>query len=320
MPGIDRACIEAAHQRVAPYLHRTPVLTSQAINQMVEANIFFKCENFQKVGAFKARGAMNAALQLSSKELEMGIATHSSGNHAAAIAFAARALGSRAFVVMPETSPKAKVAAVQGYGAEITFCRPNLESRESTLNQVVERTGATFVHPFDHEHVIEGQATCGKELVEDAGAKLDAILAPVGGGGLLSGTGLAAHFFSPGTIVRAGEPEGAADAIFSFESGEVESAAFISTVADGLLTNLSERTLQYIRAHVKSIHLVNDTEILAAMRLVYERMKIVIEPSCAVPLAAVIKHRELFTGQNVGIILTGGNVDLARFGEWFGDN
>lgn len=319
MPGIDRARIEAAHERIAPFLHRTPTLTSEAINQMVGAHLFFKCENFQKVGAFKARGAMNAALQLSAEERERGIATHSSGNHAAAIAFAARTLGTRAYVVMPETSPKAKVAAVQGYGAEITFCRPNLESREATLNQVVERTGATFIHPFDHEHVIEGQATCGKELIEDAGVALDAMLAPVGGGGLLSGTGLAAHFFSPSTVVRAGEPEGAADAIFSFESGEVENAAFISTVADGLLTALSERTLGYIRAHVKSIHLVSDPEILAAMRLVYERMKIVIEPSCAVPLAAVIKHRELFAGQNVGIILTGGNVDLARFGDWFRD-
>lgn len=259
---------------------------------------------------------MNAALSLTKDELKMGLATHSSGNHAQAIAYAARALGTKAYIVMPSNSPSVKVNAVKGYGAEITFCEPNQSARESTLKSIVERTGAEFIHPYDDYRVITGQATCAKELIEDS-ETLDCVVAPVGGGGLLSGTSLSAHYFSPSTEVYAAEPEGAADAVLSFKSGKVEKAPFVKTVADGLQTTLSEKTLDIIKNHVKEIFLVSDEEILSAMKLVYERMKILIEPSSAVPLAAVIRNRDKFLGKKVGIIITGGNVDLGKFGEWF---
>lgn len=312
----DRHTIEQAHERIRPYIHRTQVFTCSTLDRMSGAEIFFKCENFQKIGAFKIRGAMNAVRSLSAEARARGIATHSSGNHAQAIAFAARQVGTKAYIVMPDNSPQVKINAVAGYGAEITLCQPTLEARESTLKAIVERTGAEFVHPFDDYRVIAGQATCAKELIEDV-PDLQVVMAPVGGGGLLSGTALSVHYFQPGARVVAGEPEGAADAVLSFESGRVEKAPFINTIADGLLTTLSVKTLDIIRRHVSDIQLVNDEEIKAALRLVLERMKIVIEPSSAVPLAALFKHKEQFAGKRVGIILTGGNVDLAKFGEWF---
>lgn len=308
--------IEAAHKRIVPHIHRTPVLTSKSINEISGCEIYFKCENFQKIGAFKIRGGMNAALTLSADKLKNGLATHSSGNHAQAIAFAARQLNTKAYIVMPNSSPAVKVSAVKGYGAEITFCEPTQAARESTLQKIIEDTGAEFIHPYDDYRVITGQATCAKELIEDAGP-FDVIVAPVGGGGLLSGTCLATHYLSPGTLVYAAEPEGAADAVLSFKSGKIEKAPFVRTIADGLQTTLSEKTLGIIKKYVKEILLVSEEDIRAALQLVYERMKIVAEPSSAVTLAAVLKNKEKFAGKRTGIILTGGNVDLAKFSEWF---
>jgi len=316
---ISSETITAAHDRIRPFIHRTPVLTNQTINDRTGADLYFKCENFQKIGAFKARGGLNAVLQVARNHEGTAITTHSSGNHAQAVAFAARQVGLPAYIVMPYTAPQVKKDAVRDYGAEIIECEPILEAREQGVRDVMARTGAVLVHPFDDDRVIAGQATAAKELIDDYGAgqydadrPFDVILAPVGGGGLLSGTALAAHYFSPTTRVVAGEPDGAADAVLSFRSGRVEKAPFVNTIADGLLTNLSERTLAIIRQHVSDILTVSDAEIIAAMRLVWERMKIIIEPSCAVPLAAVLKHPNQFAGQKVGIILTGGNVDLGK--------
>jgi threonine dehydratase len=313
---ITKASIEAAAIRIAPYIHNTPIMTSKSINALSGLDLYFKCENFQKIGAFKIRGGMNASLQLTKEQLEKGVATHSSGNHAQALAFAAKMLGIKAHIVMPESSPQVKVNAVRGYGAEVTICASNQAARESTLQAIVDQTGATFIHPYDNDEVITGQATCVKEIIE-AMPDIDIVVTPVGGGGLLSGTCLGAHYFKPGLKVFAGEPEGAADAVLSIQSGKVEKAPFVNTIADGLLTTLSERTLEIIQAHVADILLVSEDEIKAALRLVYERMKIIIEPSCAVPLAAVLKNPDVFRGKKVGIILTGGNVDLSKFKEWF---
>jgi threonine dehydratase len=308
--------IQEAHTRIAPYIHRTPVLTNSTINKMTGADLYFKCESFQKIGAFKIRGGMNASLTLTREQLAKGLATHSSGNHAQAIAFAAKTLGTTAYIVMPNNSPAVKVNAVRDYGAAITFCEPNQAARESTLQKIIETTGAAFIHPYDDYRVITGQATCAKELIEDAGP-FDIITAPVGGGGLFSGTCLSTHYLLPNALIYAGEPEGAADAILSIASGKVEQAPFVHTIADGLLTTLSDKTLGIIRQYVKEIVLVSEAEIKAALRLVYERMKIVVEPSCVVPLAAILKNKEKFAGKKVGVILTGGNVDLSKFGEWF---
>lgn len=313
---ITKASIEAAANRIAPYIHNTPIMTCKSINELYGLDLYFKCENFQKIGAFKIRGGMNASLQLTKEQMEKGVATHSSGNHAQALAFAAKMLGIKAYIVMPESSPQVKVNAVRGYGAEVTICASNQAARESTLEAIVERTGATFIHPYDNDEVITGQATCVKEIIE-AIPDIDMVVTPVGGGGLLSGTCLGAYYFKPGLKVYAGEPEGAADAVLSIQSGKVEKAPFVNTIADGLLTTLSERTLEIIKAHVADIILVSEDEIKAALRLVYERMKIIIEPSCAVPLAAVLKNADLFKGKKVGIILTGGNVDLSKFKDWF---
>ena len=252
---ITKKHIEEAHERIKPFIHHTPVLTSNTLNQISGCSLFFKCENFQKIGAFKIRGAMNAVLSLPKEKLLNGIATHSSGNHAQAIAYAARQAGTKAFVVMPDNSPKVKVDAVKEYGAEIHFCKPTLEGRETTLNIIVEKTGAEFIHPFNDYRVIAGQATCAKELIEEI-SSLDFIIAPVGGGGLLSGTLLSTHYFSPSTFVYAGEPEGAADAILSMRSGRIEKAPFIDTIADGLLTNLGDKTFPIIRQFVKDILLL----------------------------------------------------------------
>ena len=305
-----------AHERIKPFIHKTPVLTSKTLNKITGAELFFKCENFQKIGAFKIRGGMNAVLSLPKEQQQKGIATHSSGNHAQAIALAAREVGTKAYIVMPDNSPKVKVDAVRGYGAEIFFCEPNQQAREKTLQEVVERTGAEFIHPYNDYRVITGQATCAKELIEEIPG-LDAIIAPVGGGGLLSGTALSTHYFSPSTNVYAGEPEGAADAVLSFKSGKIEKAPYVKTIADGLLTTLGDKTFSIIKQYVKDIFTVSDEEIIAAMRLVYERMKIVVEPSGVVTLAAVMKNRELFAGKRVGIIFSGGNVELRKLGEWF---
>lgn len=312
---ITKESIIAAHERIRPYIHKTPVLTSKAIDKIAGCNLFFKCENFQKVGAFKARGAMNAILNLNKNELGKGVATHSSGNHAQALARAARELDVPSYIVMPRTAPAIKKAGVQGYGGKIYECEPTLAARESTLAEVVAETGAAEIHPFDNYKVIEGQATAAKELFEEIN-DLDIVITPVGGGGLLSGTALAASFFSPQTMVLAGEPEGADDASRSMKSGKIEPSQ-ANTIADGLLTNLSEKTLRIIREHVKEIITVSDAEIIEAMRLVWERMKIIVEPSGAVPLAAILKRKADFTGKRIGVIFSGGNVDLKKVGQLF---
>lgn len=314
--SISKTDIEQAHERIKPFIHKTPVLTCSTINQLAGAELFFKCENFQKIGAFKIRGGMNAALSLSKEKAANGIATHSSGNHAQAIAYAARQLGIKAYIVMPDNSPGVKVNAVKGYGAEVTFCENNQRAREETLQAIVDRTGAEFIHPYNDERVITGQATCAKELIEEI-PSLDFLLAPVGGGGLLSGTLLSAHYFSPATKVVAAEPEGAADAVLSLKSGKIETAPYINTIADGLLTKLGDKTFPIIQQYVTDILTVSDKEIISTLRLIYERMKIVIEPSSAVTLAALLKNKELFAGKRAGIILSGGNVDLKKFCEWF---
>jgi threonine dehydratase len=282
---------------------------------MYGCELFFKCENFQKIGAFKIRGGMNASLLLPLSKLVKGLATHSSGNHAQAITLAAKLLNTNAYIVMPDNSPVVKVNAVKGYGANITFCEPTLQAREDTMEQVIKETGAEFIHPFNDERIIAGQATAAKELIEEIN-ELDAIVAPVGGGGLLSGTSLSAKYFGKNIKVYAGEPKGAADAILSFKTGKVESAPFIKTIADGLLTTLGDITLKIIRENVTDIFTVSEGEIINAMRLIYERMKIVIEPSSAVPLAAIIGNIELFRDKRIGVIISGGNVDLSSFKDW----
>lgn len=308
---ITKETIEQAHERIKAHIHRTPVMTSSGLNEMAGCSLYFKCENFQKIGAFKARGAMNAILSLTPEQRAKGIATHSSGNHAQAVARAAIIVGVPAYIVMPKTAPEIKKRGVRGYGGQIFECEPTVESRESMLADVIRKTGATEVHPFNNYDVIAGQATAAKELIEDVTEKPDIILAPVGGGGLLSGTLLAVKYFSPHTVVIAGEPAGSDDACRSLQSGKIETAQ-ANTIADGLLTSLGDKTFPIIRDHVKEIITVTDAEIVAAMRLIWERLKIIVEPSCAVPFAAVLKEKEKFAGKKVGIILSGGNVDLER--------
>lgn len=317
--NISKEAIEKAATTIKPYIHHTPVMTNKSIDELSGINFYFKCENFQKIGAFKIRGGMNATLSLTPDQLKNGVATHSSGNHAQALAYAAKVLGIKAYIVMPKSSPKVKMDAVRGYGAEVIICESNQAAREAALNEVVARTGAEFIHPYDDDRVITGQATCVKELIEEV-PDLDIVITPVGGGGLLSGTCLGAHYFKPALKVYGGEPEGAADAVLSIKSGKVEKAPFIDTIADGLMTTLSERTLAIIKEHVTDILLVSEEEIKAALRLIYERMKIIVEPSCVVPFAAALRNPALFKGKKVGIILSGGNVDLTKFGNWFPAN
>lgn len=287
------------------------MMKSEAINTIAGCEIYFKCENFQKVGAFKARGAANAVVKLTDAQKKNGVATHSSGNHAAALARAASVAGIKSYIVMPSNAPEIKKKAVKGYGGEIIECEPNLLARETTLQAVVEKTGATFIPPYDYRDVVEGQATCALEMW-DEGIAFDAIIAPVGGGGLLGGTALTTKYLSPSTKVIAGEPEGADDAYRSFHAKKLIPMEGPKTIADGLLTSLGEINFAIIMDYVDDILTVSDEEIIAAMRLIYERMKIVIEPSCAVPLAALLKHKDRFKGQKVGIILSGGNVDLGK--------
>ncbi len=303
--------IQIAHDRIRPFIHRTPVLTSQSINQIVDAELFFKCENFQKVGAFKFRGACNSVLALSDEEAKKGVCTHSSGNHAAALALAARMRGIPAYIVMPENAPEIKKKAVSGYDARITFCEPTLAARESTLKKVAEETGATEIHPYNYFNVICGQGTAAKEMIEETG-KLDIIMAPVGGGGLLSGTAISAKAMLPKVKVIAAEPVGADDAFRSFYSKTLHPSVNPKTIADGLLTSLGSLTFPIIMNEVDQIVTVSEESIVAAMRMVWERMKIIIEPSSAVPLAAILENKVDVNGKKVGIILSGGNVDLGK--------
>lgn len=312
---ISKQSITEAHERIKPYIHRTPVLTSSGLDDIAGCKMYFKCENLQKVGAFKARGAMNAALLLSDAQRSKGIATHSSGNHAQAIARAAKMLRIKSYIVMPRTAPAIKKKGVEGYGGEIFECEPNVQSRETTLADVLKKTGAAEIHPFNNYDVITGQATTAKEFFEEV-SDLDFMVAPVGGGGLLSGIAMATKFFSPATQVVAGEPEGADDAFRSIKSGKIEPSQS-NTIADGLLTSLGDKTFPIIQDYVKEVITVSDKEIIDAMRLIWERLKVIVEPSGAVPFAAVLKSREKFKGKKVGIVFSGGNVDLEKVLELF---
>ena len=318
-PLLSRQDIEDAHERIRSHIHRTPVLTSSTFDRRFggeelpgegQTQLFFKCENFQKIGAFKIRGGVNALSQLTPEELERGVVTHSSGNHAQAISLAARLLGARAWIVMPHNAPNVKVAAVRGYGGEIVFCEPGVETREAAAAKIIEETGAVLVHAYNDRRIIAGQATAAKEFFEDVPG-LDLVLVPVGGGGLASGTALSAHHFSPGTRVIAAEPVLADDAYRSMEAGSIQPAVSPPrTIADGLLTQLGDLTFAVIHRNVEGVVTVSEAEIVAAMRLVWERMKMVIEPSSAVPLAAVMAGKVNVRGLKVGIIISGGNVDL----------
>ena len=303
--------IQAAADRIQPYIHRTPVLTSSSINRMVNAQVFFKCENFQKAGAFKFRGACNAILSLSPEEVAHGVATHSSGNHAASLSLAAQMRGLQAFIVMPRTAPAVKKAAVAGYGGQAVFCEPTLAAREAALADVVAQTGATVIHPYNDQRVIAGQGTAALELLDEV-PDLDILMAPVGGGGLLAGTALAVAGVSPQTRVIAAEPEGADDACRSLKEGRIMPSVNPTTIADGLLTSLGTLTFPIIQQHVDQIVTVSDAAIIIAMRHIWERMKIVVEPSAAVVLGAVFERKIDLTGQRLGLILSGGNVDLDR--------
>lgn len=308
--------IKEAYARIRPFIHHTPVFTCRTIDDMLGARLFFKCENLQKAGAFKIRGACNAVYSLDDREAAAGVATHSSGNHAAALALAARWRGIKAHVVMPENTSAVKQDAVAGYGAEVILCKPNLKSREETLEKVIRSTGATLVHPYNDYRVISGQGTAAMELCESVSG-LDIVMVPVGGGGLLSGTAIAVTALSAKTRVMAGEPAKADDAYRSLQAGRIVPVKDPDTIADGLRTSLGDLTFPIIRDHVAEILTVPEEGILKAMRLIWERMKIIVEPSAAVPLGALLGRPDDFPRKRIGIILSGGNVDLDAL-PWVG--
>ncbi|WP_050527798.1 beta-hydroxyaspartate dehydratase BhcB [Pseudorhodobacter aquimaris] len=298
-----------AHERIKPYIHRTPVLASQYLNDLTGAELFFKCENLQKAGAFKARGASNAVFGLTEEQAAKGVATHSSGNHGTCLSYAAGRRGIPCTVVMPRTAPQAKKEAVRGYGGRVVECEPSTTSREAVFAEVVAETGAEFVHPYNDPRVIAGQATCSKELIEQAQG-LDAVIAPIGGGGMVSGTCLTLSNLAPQIKIYAAEPEQADDAYRSFKAGHIIADDAPVTVADGLKVPLKDLTWHFVQSHVTDILTASDQEIIDAMLLIWKRMKIVMEPSSAVPLATILKNKEIFAGKRVGVIITGGNVDL----------
>ena len=303
--------VRAAHERIKPHIRRTPVLTSDYLNQLTGAELFFKCENLQEAGAFKVRGACNAVFGLSEEEARKGVATHSSGNHALSLSFAAGRRGIPCHVVMPRTAPQAKKDAVRRYGGEVTECDPSTSSREATFAEVQARTGAEFVHPYNDPRVIAGQATCSLELIEQAGP-LDAVIAPIGGGGMISGTCLTVSNLAPNTKIYAAEPEQADDAYRSFKAGYIIADDAPKTVADGLLVPLKENTWHFVKTYVTDILTASDPEIIEAMKLTWKYLRVVMEPSSAVPLATILKNPGVFRGKRVGVIITGGNVDLDK--------
>ena len=301
--------IISVHDKINNQIHKTPVLTSISINEIAGCEIFFKCENLQKVGAFKFRGASSAVLSLTEEELKKGVATHSSGNHAAALALAARMKGAKAYIVMPRTAPQIKKIAVEGYGAKIVFSEPTLKSREETLYKVVEETGAVFIHPFNNYSIIAGQATAAKEIFEEI-TDLDYLIAPVGGGGLLSGSSLSAKYFSPDTKVIGAEPKGADDAFRSIRDNTIYPSENPKTICDGLLTSLGEFTFSIIKDNVERVITADEDAVIAAMRMIWERMKIIVEPSSAITLGIIMENKDFFKGKRIALILSGGNVDL----------
>ena len=303
----------AASKRIEGHGHRTPILTNKTIDELTGKKIFFKCENFQKIGAFKFRGGWNTISSLSGEEASKGVCTHSSGNHAQAVAYAAMKRNIPAHIVMPRNAPKVKIQAVEGYRANITLCEPTLKARRETLEKIAKKTGAYVVHPFNEPKVIAGQGTCAMEMIEDIG-DLDAICAPIGGGGLMSGTCIAARSMLPNVRLFGAEPKGADDAYQSLKKGKLIPQNNPKTICDGLLTSMGENTWNILKDHLEDIITVSDEEVVTAMKLIWERMKIIIEPSCATPLAAVLtpEFRELENIETIGIILTGGNVDLSK--------
>lgn len=298
-----------AKELIQPFIHKTPVLSSETINNLAGNDIYFKCENFQKVGAFKYRGATNAVLNLTPSQAEAGVITHSSGNHAQALALAAKKNGIKAVIVMPETSPKVKIDAVAGYGAEIVFCKPTLDSRETTVNKLMRKNNYTFIHPYNNPYVIAGQGTAAMELLEEV-RDLDAVIAPIGGGGLMSGTLLAVKGITSNIKVFGAEPQGANDAYLSLIKGEIVPSIDPTTIADGLLTSLGSITFEIIRKHIEKIICVNDYDASVALKLIWERMKIIVEPSSVFALGAVFKEEFTLKNKKIGIILSGGNADI----------
>lgn len=300
-----------ARERIAPYVHNTPILTSSYLNDRIGAELFFKCENFQKAGAFKVRGACNAVFGLSDEDARRGVATHSSGNHALSLSYAAGRRGIPCHVVMPRTAPQAKKDAVLGYGGLITECEPSTTSREAVFSEVQTTTGAEFVHPYNDPRVIAGQATCSAEMLEAVDG-LDSIVAPIGGGGMISGTCLTVSNLAPNIEIFAAEPLQADDAARSFRSGRIIADDAPVTVADGLKVPLKENTWHFVSHFVADVMTASEDEIVEAMKLTWQRLKIVMEPSCAVPLAVILKNQDVFRGRRIGVIVTGGNVDLDR--------
>ena len=309
LPALDD--IRSAHKRIKPFIHLTPVLTSQQLNKIFDCELYFKCENFQKVGAFKFRGATNAILSLPDNQKKLGVVTHSSGNHAAALALAAKMNDVKAYIVMPESAPEVKKIAVAGYGAEITFCKPTLQSREETARNIMEKKGATLIHPFDNYDVICGQGTAALELLNEK-PDLDIIVAPIGGGGLMSGTSTSVKGINKKIGVIGAEPLNANDAWRSFKSGKLIPSVNPLTVADGLLTSLSELTFSIIRKNVDDIFTAKEESIIDCMLLIWERMKIIIEPSSATVAAIIKENPGVFQGKKIGLIISGGNVDFRK--------
>ncbi len=309
LPGFEE--IKDAVRRVKPHVHNTPVLTSTTVDKRTGATVYFKCENFQRMGAFKMRGATNAILQLSKADRAKGVVTHSSGNFAQALALAARSLDAKAYIIMPKSAPAVKVEAVKGYGAEVIECAPTLEAREKTCKEIQEKTQATFIHPSNDMNVILGQGTAAYELIREV-KDLDVILTPVGGGGLIAGTAMVQHYLLPESQTIGSEPFGADDAYLSLKMGKIQPSVNPITIADGLKTQLGDQNFPIIRKYVSNIIRVEESEIIEAMRYIWERMKIVIEPSSAVAVAAMFRRRERFLKRKVGVILTGGNVDLSN--------
>ena len=298
-----------SHSRISKWIHRTPILQSSSINKIAGAEIYFKCENFQKIGAFKMRGALNAVMSTKKQNLKKGFVTHSSGNHAQAVALSSNIANTKAYIVMPKGAPKIKIKAVRGYGAEVTLCENNEDSRVRTCNKIIKETGANFIHPFDNDDVILGQSTCAKEIYEEL-PDLDYIISPVGGGGLASGTILSTKFFSENTKVVLAEPQKANDSYESFINKRLIPVSNPNTIADGLKTSLSEKTFKIILDGTDQIVTIEEEDIVNSMKLIWERLKIVCEPSCSLPLAAVLKNKKKFKGKKIGLILTGGNVDV----------
>lgn len=306
---MNKSDLIKCHNRIKPFIHNTPVIKSSLINEMAQADIYFKCDNFQKMGAFKMRGATNAILQLSEDEKRKGVVTHSSGNFAQALSLAADSVGVKAFIVMPSTATEIKKTAVRGYKGELVECEPNLKAREIAAQEIVKSRGATFIHPSNDNDVILGQGTACKELLNEY-SNLEYVLTPVGGGGLIAGSALAAKYFGNNCKVIGAEPFEADDAYRSLKSGKIETNKTTNTIADGLKTQLGDKNFPIILNEVHSIIRITESEIIESMRIIWERLKIICEPSCSLPLAAVLKNKEFFKDKKVGIIISGGNVDL----------